>query len=650
VLTLRRFKYDALGQLTQAQFATVNAPVQDQNSTYLPPSYTPSTNYKLWNLTYDKNGNLQTLDRNGRGEGLAMDQLAYTYALDGNGHKTNNRLLQVTDEVNTSAYHTSFQLPAGQGSNNYSYNAMGQLTGDALEGKYYTYYANGRVKAVHADAARTQTLASFTYDAAGNRLLKVAYATDGTTPTERTWYLRDGSGGVMSYAIEDVALQTTTEELPIAGVGSYLRASLRTRYEVSDHLGNTRVSFTTDGNGDVLVIEAHDYYPHGGLLPGRQLSGTGGSPLAYQGQEYDPEVGLTAFNLRQYDGRIGRWLTTDPYGQHHSPYLAMSNNPVSFVDPDGGYDQRDRLIDEIWDSGLGLSAAFSNWDEYYLYRDEQDQYDQGYMVEDYQAYYSYQYCQWRQVVTIGGRSESVLMQTKRSHERINVYISRRHMTTGERIYERVSRNLKQRPGYFDGMGTEMASGFMETLHTSLDLVGMAPGIGEGADVVNGLIYLAEGDRWNAGISFAGAAVVVGGQAITGARLMAKGTAGAAKTATRWGPTTGAGPLGERIAATFRGGSYTEMVTQEATTLYRAYGGNAEELGSYWTRTAPTGPLQTRIDGALLPKWGNTAESVSRITVPKGTTIYDGFAAPQGNLMGGGSQVFIPQVNPQWLVK
>ncbi|HQW07394.1 MAG: RHS repeat-associated core domain-containing protein [Flavobacteriales bacterium] len=377
------------------------------------------------------------------------------------------------------------------------------------------------MKAVHADAARTHTLASFTYDAGGNRLLKVAYATDGTTPTESTWYLRDGSGGVLSYTHVDELLQTTTEELPIAGVGSYLRASLKTRYEVSDHLGNTRVSFTTDGNGDVLVIEAHDYYPHGGLLPGRQLSGTGGSPLAYQGQEYDPEVGLTAFNLRQYDGRIGRWLTTDPFGQHHSPYLAMSNNPVSFVDPDGGYDQRDRLIDEIWDSGLGLSAAFSNWDEYYLYRDEQDQYDQGYMVEDYQAYYSYQYCQWRQVVTIGGRSESVLMQTKRSHERIDVYISRRHMTTGERIYERVSRNLKQRPGYFDGMGKALASGFMETLHTSLDLVGMAPGIGEGADVVNGLIYLAEGDRWNATISFAGAVAVVGGQAITGARLLGK---------------------------------------------------------------------------------------------------------------------------------
>ncbi|MBK6549674.1 MAG: hypothetical protein IPG11_04605 [Flavobacteriales bacterium] len=84
------------------------------------------------------------------------------------------------------------------------------------------------MKAVHADAARTHTLASFTYDAGGNRLLKVAYATDGTTPTESTWYLRDGSGGVLSYTHVDELLQTTTEELPIAGVGSYLRASLKT--------------------------------------------------------------------------------------------------------------------------------------------------------------------------------------------------------------------------------------------------------------------------------------------------------------------------------------------------------------------------------------------------------------------------------------
>jgi len=41
---------------------------------------------------------------------------------------------------------------------------------------------------------------------------------------------------------------------------------------------------------------------------------------------------------------LGRWQTPDPYGQHYSPYLAMSNNPVSFTDPDGGYDKPSWLV------------------------------------------------------------------------------------------------------------------------------------------------------------------------------------------------------------------------------------------------------------------------------------------------------------------
>ncbi len=42
--------------------------------------------------------------------------------------------------------------------------------------------------------------------------------------------------------------------------------------------------------------------------------------------------------LRMYDQRLSCGHVTDPYKQHWSPYLAMSNNPVSFVDPDGGWD------------------------------------------------------------------------------------------------------------------------------------------------------------------------------------------------------------------------------------------------------------------------------------------------------------------------
>jgi len=58
---------------------------------------------------------------------------------------------------------------------------------------------------------------------------------------------------------------------------------------------------------------------------------------AFQGQEKDVGTGKEAFQLRLWDARIGRWLTTDPAGQYASPYLGMGNNPVIGVDPDGGY-------------------------------------------------------------------------------------------------------------------------------------------------------------------------------------------------------------------------------------------------------------------------------------------------------------------------
>lgn len=113
--------------------------------------------------------------------------------------------------------------------------------------------------------------------------------------------------------------------------------------------------------------------------------------------------------------------------------------------------------------------------------------------------------------------------------------------------------------------------------------------------------------------------------------------------------TGPGPLGADVASTFRSGSYLQTVTSEDTLLYRVYGGKAGPLSSYWTATPPSGPLQATIDSALLPEWGNTAQMVSTIRVPAGTTIYEGAAAGQGGLVGGGSQVVIPKVNPRWLV-
>ncbi len=72
-------------------------------------------------------------------------------------------------------------------------------------------------------------------------------------------------------------------------------------------------------------------------MPMPNRNSTGNYRYAYQGQEKDPETGKEAFQLRLWDARIGRWLTTDPAGQFSSPYLGMGNNPINGVDPDGAW-------------------------------------------------------------------------------------------------------------------------------------------------------------------------------------------------------------------------------------------------------------------------------------------------------------------------
>ena len=70
-------------------------------------------------------------------------------------------------------------------------------------------------------------------------------------------------------------------------------------------------------------------------MPNKQIT-DGNYRYNFQGQELDGETGMEAFQLRLWDGRIGRWLSVDPAGEFFSPYLGMGNNPISTIDPDGG--------------------------------------------------------------------------------------------------------------------------------------------------------------------------------------------------------------------------------------------------------------------------------------------------------------------------
>jgi RHS repeat-associated protein len=137
----------------------------------------------------------------------------------------------------------------------------------------------------------------------------------------------------------------TQKEMPIYGasrLGVYMKAPNPTNdvknYQITDHLGNVRaVAYKNPANPtQVLVASYADYYPFGEQLQNRN-SNSGNYRYTYQGQEKDPETQMEAFQLRMWDGRLGRWLSPDPYGQYASPYLGMGNNPINGVDPDGGW-------------------------------------------------------------------------------------------------------------------------------------------------------------------------------------------------------------------------------------------------------------------------------------------------------------------------
>jgi hypothetical protein len=61
-------------------------------------------------------------------------------------------------------------------------------------------------------------------------------------------------------------------------------------------------------------------------------------------------------------------------------------------------------------------------------------------------------------------------------------------------------------------------------------------------------------------------------------------------------------------------------------------------------------MQAQMDSAIHPRFGNPMTDVSRIQVPPGAVMYEGAAAPQGFLLGGGNQIYIPNISTDWIVR
>ncbi len=289
--------------------------------------------YDVSNIRYDANGNIETLRRNGPDDQglLTMDNLSYEYKDD-----KPNQLSYVRDAFGD----RDVGDMGDQLANNYRYNSIGQLTHNDENSLEYFYNTAGLVTRIDRDG---NPVITFHYDDKGKRYKKVSYR-DGSV-VNTTYYVRDAAGSPTAIYTSEGGQQSRLEEHSIYGsgrVGIYKRQLETTLYQMTDHLGNVRAVIQKNDNGDALgVIAKTDYYPFGMPMPNRD-DGASEYRYGYQGEFSEKEdaelTGSTnSFELRLWDARIGRWLSTDPYGQYSSPYLGMGNNPISGIDPDGGF-------------------------------------------------------------------------------------------------------------------------------------------------------------------------------------------------------------------------------------------------------------------------------------------------------------------------
>ncbi len=79
-------------------------------------------------------------------------------------------------------------------------------------------------------------------------------------------------------------------------------------------------------------------------MPGRSYSAES-YRYGFNGMEKDDEINGNGNSyttlFRQYDPRIGRWLSVDPkVFAFESPYAQVSGNPIYYMDPNGDFKRK----------------------------------------------------------------------------------------------------------------------------------------------------------------------------------------------------------------------------------------------------------------------------------------------------------------------
>lgn len=254
-------------------------------------------------VVYDQEGNINNLSR--VYAGTLIDSLAFNYA-------GSNNIMTATDN---SSYSGSTGMKNGMW--NYKYDGNGNLSTDPSKGTAGITYVYNLLNLPQSVAAFNMT---YVYDANGSKLRRVI----GSNTTD---YI-DGieyDGGVITF------IQTEEGRALPNGATLY-----NYEYNLSDHLGDTRLTFDT-GTGAVRTVQQDNYMPFG-----LDISvGTISSPqnfYLYNKKELQSNTQLYDYGARQYDAVVGRWTTIDPLTEkfsNNSPYIYTYDDPIKHNDPDG---------------------------------------------------------------------------------------------------------------------------------------------------------------------------------------------------------------------------------------------------------------------------------------------------------------------------
>ena len=265
-------------------------------------------------LTYDRNGNLLTLQRTAGGS--VVDNLAYTY--------TGNQLTGLSESVRT-APSNDIYAPGNAESGSYGYDANGNLQNDSRKSLNFSYNFLNLVSEVRTGGTVT---AAYTWLADGTKLgVRNGSGSDGFEYAGSLIYRKSGGSLQLSEALFGNGVIRLNDN-----------GTQEVNYFLTDHLGSVRV--IVDGAG--TVKECNDYYPFGARHI-RSDYAQSTNRWKYNGKELQTtgELGYLDYGARMYDAGLGRWFCADPEAESRfvlTPYHYCSNNPLLLVDKDGKWD------------------------------------------------------------------------------------------------------------------------------------------------------------------------------------------------------------------------------------------------------------------------------------------------------------------------